>query len=59
MEKLLLSIKDVQGILSIGKTTIYKMVKDEKFPKPIKVNGRSLWRKSDIENWVKNLDKNV
>ena len=50
---ILLRIKDVVKKTSIGKSTIWEWVKEEKFPKPIKLSERiSVWRESDIDEWI-------
>jgi len=54
-EKILISIKEVSKILSIGETLIYKMLKEDKFPKPVKIGRKSLWRKEVIEEWANKL----
>lgn len=49
----LLRIKDVVKKTSIGKSTIWVWVKEEKFPKPIKLSERiSVWKESDIDAWI-------
>lgn len=30
----------------------YKLIKDGKFPKPIKLGRRSRWLRSDVEEWM-------
>ena len=30
----------------------YKLIKDEVFPKPIKMGRSSRWLKSEVENWL-------
>jgi predicted DNA-binding transcriptional regulator AlpA len=55
-ESLLLYPKGVQRLLGIGATKFYKIVKEPTFPKPrILQNGRSVYIRSEIEEWVKNL----
>lgn len=41
-----------QGMLPVSEKTIWTWVRDGQFPKPIKMNGRTLWRLSDIEEWI-------
>ena len=49
----LLRINDVVKKTSIGKSTIWAWVKDEKFPKPIKLSERiSVWKESNIDAWI-------
>ncbi len=52
----LLKIKDVQKIVPFGRSTIWKKVKNNDFPSPIKLGYRTaLWLKSDVDNYVANL----
>jgi prophage regulatory protein len=40
----------------LGRSTIYRLVADEKFPAPVKLSGRAIgWRQSDLERWSKEL----
>jgi len=49
----LLRVKDVVKKTSIGKSTIWVWVKEEKFPEPIKLSDRiSVWKESDIDAWM-------
>ena len=49
----LLRIKDVVKKTTIGKSTIWQWVEEEKFPKPIKLSERiSVWKDSDIDEWI-------
>ncbi len=53
IKKLLLDINDVKAITGFCTTTIYKYVKNGKFPEPKRCDDRSVrWRLSDIENYV-------
>lgn len=46
-------IKELAVMLSIGKSTIYRLVQENKFPKQIKLTERTaVWRLSVINEWV-------
>lgn len=52
-QKLLLNIDEVKAITGFSTTTIYKHVKQGKFPQPKNCGGRAVrWRLSDIESYV-------
>lgn len=52
----LLRLKDVMEILQLSKTTIYKLVKENKFPHQVKISDRQVaWRQSDIQKYIENL----
>jgi prophage regulatory protein len=45
-------------MLGIARSTIYRMMKENKFPKQIKLSERtSVWRLSVIEKWVEEREK--
>jgi predicted DNA-binding transcriptional regulator AlpA len=48
----------VPGLLPVGKTTIYKLVKEGRFPAPVKVLGgrASYWRYGDVLDAVARLE---
>jgi predicted DNA-binding transcriptional regulator AlpA len=42
-----------RGITGFSAKHIYHLINDGKFPAPIKLGRASLWRLSDINNWLK------
>jgi len=49
------TLNDLIKILKLSKATIYRKIKNKEFPPPIKQGNFSYWKRSDIENWIKNL----
>lgn len=46
-------IKELSEMLGISRSTIYRLLNEDKFPKQIKLTERtSVWRLSTIEKWV-------
>jgi prophage regulatory protein len=45
-------VKQLIGLLSISKSTIYGWIKNDKFPKGTKINGITVWRKETIDKWI-------
>ena len=41
-----------RGIVGFSSKHIYKMIRQNRFPAPIKIDGASLWRLSDINKWI-------
>ncbi len=41
-----------EGFLPVSQKTIWTWVRQGKFPVPIRLNGRTVWRMSDIEKWL-------
>ena len=44
---------DVENITGLSRSTIYAMIADSTFPKPIKLGKRAVgWREADIAAWL-------
>lgn len=53
----LLNIGDVATRLSVGRTTIYKLVKLGKLAKPVGISSRRVgWRERDIDAFISSLN---
>lgn len=51
-----LRINEVMKKTGLAKSTIWLWVKENKFPKPIKLSPRiTVWEEEKIENWMKVL----
>lgn len=51
-----LNIKQVAAKLSLGRSTIYRMISRGDFPKPFSLGGnRTAWLEEDVDRWL--LDK--
>lgn len=49
----LLRIKEVMATTRLGKTTIYNMIKNDAFPKPVRIGKRTVvWLESDVQKFV-------
>lgn len=49
----LLKLRDVQKITTLGSTTIYRMMDEGRFPRPIRLGpGTVRWRWSVLEQWI-------
>ena len=48
---LLLSVSEVAQLLGGGVSvrSVWRWVSESKFPKPVQIGGRKLWRRKDIE----------
>lgn len=54
LEDRYIRIKELAIMLGIAKSTIYRLVKENKFPKQIKLTERtSVWRLSEVNQWIK------
>lgn len=50
----LLRLTEVKAITGMGKTLIYRLIAQDRFPSPIHPAGSriSAWVTSEIENWI-------
>ncbi|GLP94712.1 helix-turn-helix transcriptional regulator [Paraferrimonas sedimenticola] len=52
----LLTIQDVCRLTKLSRSTIYKLMRDKKFPKPIKISVRNVrWPKYVVDEWAERL----
>lgn len=47
--------RGINGVLPIGKTKFYELIKEGRCAKPIKVGRASMWRSSDIAKLIISL----
>ena len=52
----LLGIKEVSQQLGINHYTIYKKIRENRFPKGVKYNGKRKFRLTDIKAYFNSLD---
>lgn len=52
MTERLLDIDQVRAIVPLARSSIYRLMAADKFPKARKVGGRSLWRESAVQAFV-------
>lgn len=49
----LITIKEMMELLGKARPTLYQMVKDGRFPEPVKVNNRTQgWTLTSYQNWI-------
>ena len=55
-----LRVKDLSEILSMGESTIWKMVRNNNFPKPQKITERlTVWTREQVLDWCDSKTKKV
>lgn len=47
------------GLLPVSQKTVWVWVREGKFPNPFKMNGRTVWRLSDVEAWIAEQESKV
>jgi predicted DNA-binding transcriptional regulator AlpA len=55
----MLSSKDIQKSLGVTRECLQRWIKNTDFPKPYKVVGKNLWKKSEIEAYIDSTRKNL
>jgi prophage regulatory protein len=55
MSERLLKLPQVISIIPLSKCQIYNLIKEEKFPKPLKIGRTSLWKLTEVEEYINNL----
>ena len=49
----LLTLENVrQEVFPCSRASIYRMLKEGRFPQPVQINGRILWRADVLAEWV-------
>lgn len=38
--------------VGVGKTAIYALIKEEEFPKPVKLGASSVWPEHEVDAWL-------
>lgn len=52
-QPLSVTIDRVTKMVGLSKTTIYRMINEGEFPKPVMVRRRALWPVSRLNEWLK------
>lgn len=58
MQAAYISINDIVALTGLGRTTIYRRVKDGTFPKPMKIGCRTLWNRETFLNALSDIEAN-
>lgn len=52
MTERLLRLRSVQQLVEFGKSKLYELVSEGRFPAPRKIEGCSFWRESEVLAWI-------
>lgn len=56
----ILRLPAVLELIQLSRSTVYAMLKNGDFPKPLKLGPRArAWRLEDVENWLEERCRNV
>lgn len=54
----ILRIKEISELLSLSKSTIWRLRREGDFPEPLKLGPRSVgWYESDVTEWIKSRNR--
>lgn len=53
----LLSLVEVQRLMSLSRSTIYRMIEDSRFPRPLKIGHTSRWPSSEVDTFIENCKR--
>ncbi len=48
----LLKLREVLDRTGLGKTSIYRLMKEDRFPKAIKVGSAARWAETAVQAWI-------
>ena len=48
----LLSFDSLSAYTELNRTRVYSLIRQGRFPRPLKFGKTSRWRKSDVDNWI-------
>ena len=57
-EPRLISLSELSQRLGLGKTKIYDLIKQERFPAPVKIGKSSRWSSEKVTQWINDLPFN-
>ena len=47
---------DVEKLVGLSRSTLYAMMAEGNFPKPVKLGKRAVgWREADVQDWLKTI----
>jgi prophage regulatory protein len=49
------NLQEVCEITTLGKSTIYRWRHEGKFPKPVKLGTKTVWKKDDVDKWMEEV----
>lgn len=49
---MLIAVTDVLSLVPVARSTLYVLMQQSDFPKPVKVGGRVFWDDKEINAWV-------
>ena len=58
MEDRLLTRKEVEGRIRLGRSALYRMLRAGQFPRPVRIGPRAVrWKASEVESWLRDCPR--
>lgn len=58
MEDRLLTRKEVEGRIRLGRSALYRMLRAGQFPLPVRIGPRAVrWKASEVESWLRDCPR--
>jgi prophage regulatory protein len=54
-DAVLLSMAQIETLIGLNRTRVYKWLREGLFPSPIKLGKTSRWHRAEVEHWLTNL----
>lgn len=51
----LVSFSEVEAITSLTRSSIYRHIRAGRFPKPLRIAGRTMWSALDLDQWIETM----
>ena len=48
----LIRLPEVQALCGLARSTIYRDIRNDKFPKPVKLGRLSVWLEHEVQQWI-------
>ena len=49
---MLIPIADVLALIPVARSTLYLLMQESDFPKPVRIGGRVFWKAEDIHAYI-------
>lgn len=57
MERLLLSRKDLEGLLSLSRSSVARVTQHPDFPRPVRVGRSVRWHAAEVQEWARRIPR--
>lgn len=55
---MLLRRREVLYLTSLSQSTLYRLIKESRFPRPVRISPRCVaWKSEEVEDWIDRLER--